>query len=73
MFGGFAILLWTGSFLCFAGYLIQLQTQHEPPDDNLYLGIALAVLVIVTGLFTYFQVNYFIWFVYCGGKNFLKV
>ncbi|XP_033165848.1 sodium/potassium-transporting ATPase subunit alpha isoform X1 [Drosophila mauritiana] len=57
MFGGFAILLWAGSFLCFVGYLIQLQTQHEPPDDNLYLGIALTVLVIVTGLFTYFQVH----------------
>ncbi|EDV45277.2 sodium/potassium-transporting ATPase subunit alpha [Drosophila erecta] len=57
MFGGFAILLWSGSFLCFVGYLIQLKTQHEPPKDNLYLGIALAVLVIVTGLYTYFQVH----------------
>ncbi|XP_043657317.1 sodium/potassium-transporting ATPase subunit alpha isoform X1 [Drosophila teissieri] len=57
MFGGFAVLLWAGAFLCYIGYLIQLQTQHEPPDDNLYLGIALSVLVILTGLFTYFQVH----------------
>nr|XP_041632421.1 sodium/potassium-transporting ATPase subunit alpha isoform X2 [Drosophila kikkawai] len=57
MFGGFAILLWVGSGLCLIGYLIQLYTQRDPPDDNLYLGLALAVLVILTGLFTYFQVH----------------
>ncbi|XP_020806620.1 sodium/potassium-transporting ATPase subunit alpha-like [Drosophila serrata] len=55
MFGGFAILLWVGSGLCLIGYLIQTNTQRDPPDDNLYLGLALAVLVILTGLFTYFQ------------------
>ncbi|XP_034656439.1 sodium/potassium-transporting ATPase subunit alpha [Drosophila subobscura] len=57
MFGGFAILLWAGSFLCFIGYLIQVQTQDDPNDDNLFLGLALALLVIVTGLFSYFQVH----------------
>ncbi|XP_022208920.1 sodium/potassium-transporting ATPase subunit alpha [Drosophila obscura] len=57
MFGGFAILLWAGSALCFIGYLIQAQTQADPPDDNLFLGLALALLVIITGLFSYFQVH----------------
>ncbi|XP_030377311.1 sodium/potassium-transporting ATPase subunit alpha [Scaptodrosophila lebanonensis] len=55
MFGGFAMLLWVGSALCFTAYIIQLFTQHEPSDDNLYLGIALFAVVVITGLFSYFQ------------------
>ncbi|KAH8418895.1 hypothetical protein KR009_002243 [Drosophila setifemur] len=57
MFGGFAILLWIGAGLCYIGYLFQTFGQDKVPDDNLYLGIALTVLVILTGLFTYFQVH----------------
>ncbi|XP_030569601.1 sodium/potassium-transporting ATPase subunit alpha isoform X3 [Drosophila novamexicana] len=55
MFGGFAILLWSGSILCFIAYIIQRSTQHQPAYDNLYLGGALLFVVIVTGLFSYFQ------------------
>ena len=29
--------------------------MEEPPDDNLYLGIVLTVVVIVTGVFSYYQ------------------
>ncbi|XP_017872777.1 PREDICTED: sodium/potassium-transporting ATPase subunit alpha-like isoform X1 [Drosophila arizonae] len=55
MFGGFAILLWSGSILCFVAYIIQITTEPEPVDDNLYLGTALLVVVVITGLFSYFQ------------------
>jgi hypothetical protein len=36
----------------------QASAYEEPPDDNLYLGIVLAVVVIVTGIFSYYQVNF---------------
>ncbi|XP_013776408.1 sodium/potassium-transporting ATPase subunit alpha-like [Limulus polyphemus] len=55
LFGGFAMLLWIGAILCFIAYSIQAGTYEEPPDDNLYLGIVLAAVVIVTGCFSYYQ------------------
>merc|ERR1719193_542753 len=55
LFGGFAMLLWVGAILCFVAYTIQALTLEEPPDDNLYLGIVLSAVVIVTGIFGYYQ------------------
>ncbi|GFX30985.1 hypothetical protein TNCV_2024881 [Trichonephila clavipes] len=55
LFGGFAILLWVGALLCFIAYSIQSSSLEEAPDDNLYLGIVLAAVVIVTGIFSYYQ------------------
>ncbi|KAF8789276.1 Sodium/potassium-transporting ATPase subunit like protein [Argiope bruennichi] len=55
LFGGFALLLWIGAVLCFIAYSIQATTFEEVPDDNLYLGIVLSVVVIVTGVFSYYQ------------------
>lgn len=55
LFGGFALLLWFGAILCFIAYSIQATAYEEPPDDNLYLGIVLTVVVVVTGVFSYYQ------------------
>ncbi|XP_067129300.1 sodium/potassium-transporting ATPase subunit alpha-like [Centruroides vittatus] len=55
LFGGFALLLWIGAILCFVAYSIQAASLEEAPDDNLYLGIVLSVVVIVTGCFSYYQ------------------
>ena len=55
LFGGFALLLWLGAGLCFLAYTIQASTLEEPPDDNLYLGIVLSAVVIITGVFSYYQ------------------
>ncbi len=55
LFGGFSLLLWVGAILCFVAYSIQASTFEEPPDDNLYLGIVLTAVVIVTGIFSYYQ------------------
>jgi len=49
--GFFSLLLWFGSLLCFIGYGIQ--TDKETDRSNLYLGIVLAVVVFVTGCFSY--------------------
>lgn len=46
--GGFSILLWVGSILCFIVYGL---TPEDP--SNLTLGIVLAVVVLGTGIFSY--------------------
>ncbi|CAB4063114.1 ATP1A [Lepeophtheirus salmonis] len=55
LFGGFAMLLWLGAILCFIAYSIQATTKEEPSDDNLYLGIVLTAVVVITGIFSYYQ------------------
>lgn len=55
LFGGFAMLLWIGAFLCFIAYTVDALYNEFPPKDNLYLGIVLASVVIITGCFQYFQ------------------
>jgi magnesium-transporting ATPase (P-type) len=47
--GGFSLLLWAGSVLCFIVYGINSSA------DNLYLGIVLAAVVTITGIFSYMQ------------------
>ncbi|XP_075321993.1 sodium/potassium-transporting ATPase subunit alpha-3b isoform X2 [Odontesthes bonariensis] len=55
LFGGFSVLLWLGAILCFLAYAIQAATEDEPAGDNLYLGIVLTAVVVITGCFSYFQ------------------
>jgi len=55
LFGGFALLLWIGAFLCFIAYSIQLGNYEDVQKDNLYLGCVLSIVVIVTGCFSYYQ------------------
>ena len=56
LFSGFALLLWAGSIMCFIAFAIQYsQSPTDTPMDNLYLGIVLAVVVCVTGVFSYYQ------------------
>jgi sodium/potassium-transporting ATPase subunit alpha len=50
MTGFFSLLLWFGAILCFIGYAID---SSDP--SNLYLGIVLAVVVFITGCFSYYQ------------------
>lgn len=55
LFSGFALLLWIGSILCFITYGIKVATIEEPEKDDLYLGVVLATVVIITGCFSYYQ------------------
>ncbi|TKC49856.1 hypothetical protein EI555_011817, partial [Monodon monoceros] len=55
LFGGFSMLLWIGAILCFLAYGIQAATEEEPQNDNLYLGVVLSAVVIITGCFSYYQ------------------
>lgn len=47
--GGFAILLWIGAILCFIVYGL------DGSVENLTLGIVLAVVVVMTGTFSFYQ------------------
>ncbi|CAH8866467.1 unnamed protein product [Trichobilharzia szidati] len=55
LFGGFSLLLWIGAVLCFIAFSIESGTHEDPPKDNLYLGIVLSIVVVVTGCFSYYQ------------------
>eukprot|EP00049_Salpingoeca_infusionum_P016487 m.337439 g.337439 ORF g.337439 m.337439 type:complete len:1105 (+) comp16082_c0_seq7:416-3730(+) len=58
LFGGFATLLWIGGILCFLAFAIQSGTAEEGEQvaqDNLYLGIVLVLVVVITGIFSYYQ------------------
>ncbi|XP_012517341.1 PREDICTED: sodium/potassium-transporting ATPase subunit alpha-4 [Propithecus coquereli] len=55
LFGGFSLLLWTGAGLCFVAYGIQRHFHEDAIKDNLYLGVVLSVVVIITGCFSYYQ------------------
>ncbi len=48
--GFFALLLWLGGILCIIGYSIDTSSK-----DNLFLGIILFLVVIITGTFSYYQ------------------
>ena len=52
---GFATLLWIGAILCFIAFAIQVTNFEEPPEDNLYLGVVLTAVVVITGIFSYYQ------------------
>ncbi|KAL7637147.1 UNVERIFIED_CONTAM: hypothetical protein RMT77_011859 [Armadillidium vulgare] len=55
LFGGFSLLLWIGAILCFIAYSIESASEEEPSNDNLYLGVVLTGVVIITGIFSYYQ------------------
>jgi len=55
LFGGFSLLLWIGAVLCFAAFGVRNVREEDPAMDELYLGIVLAVVVIITGCFSYYQ------------------
>lgn len=59
LFGGFAMLLWVGAVLCFFAYIIRTVREDDPSQDELYLGIVLTAVVIITGVFSYYQVHEF--------------
>jgi len=55
LFGGFSTLLWIGAILCFIAFAIQSSKYVDPAKDNLYLGAVLTFVVVVTGIFAYYQ------------------
>ena len=56
MFTGFAMLLWFAVTLCFVAFGIDY-VEGDLSPDNLYMGGALTFLVLVSGIFTFYQEN----------------
>uniref|UniRef100_A0A0G4GP24 P-type sodium-transporting ATPase4 n=1 Tax=Chromera velia CCMP2878 TaxID=1169474 RepID=A0A0G4GP24_9ALVE len=50
LLGGFSLLLWGGAFLCF--FVFYIDTTRIP---EFWLGVVLAVVVLVTGVFSWYQ------------------
>ena len=55
LFGGFALVLWVGSVLCFVAYALRASSNEHSSNDNLYLAIALVGVAMVTGFFSFYQ------------------
>nr|XP_034995280.1 potassium-transporting ATPase alpha chain 2 isoform X3 [Zootoca vivipara] len=55
MIGGFSILLWLGAILCWIAFGIQYLHHDAGAFNNLYLGVVLALVVVLTGMFAYYQ------------------
>jgi ABC-type transport system involved in cytochrome c biogenesis permease subunit len=56
LFSGFSCLLWIGALFCFVAFGAESIAAGSLEFDNLYLGIVLIVVVIVSGIFAYYQV-----------------
>uniref|UniRef100_A0A914HYI3 Na(+)/K(+)-exchanging ATPase n=1 Tax=Globodera rostochiensis TaxID=31243 RepID=A0A914HYI3_GLORO len=52
---GFALLLWAGAVLSFFAFFFGYFTTERPSYDYVYLGSVLVFVVVVTGLFQYYQ------------------
>jgi len=57
LFGGFSMLMWLGAFLCFAHYSIQSGIHAEVSSENMVIGIALILVILITGVFSFIQEN----------------
>ncbi|XP_039729031.1 potassium-transporting ATPase alpha chain 2 [Pteropus medius] len=55
MVGGFSILLWVGAILCWIAYGIQYASNKTSSLDSVYLGAVLVLVVLLTGIFAYYQ------------------
>ncbi len=52
MTGLFNYLLWAGALLCFISFGIQ---EDKEDKGNLYLGVVLVLVIVVTAIFSYSQ------------------
>lgn len=41
--------------MCFGNYFLERETYGEASEDHLWLGLVLIVLILVTGMFSYYQ------------------
>ncbi|KAM9299476.1 potassium-transporting ATPase alpha chain 2-like [Gastrophryne carolinensis] len=55
MAGGFSIVFWIASILCFLAYGLQAAQDPAVSKDNLWLAIILIAVVVMTALFAYYQ------------------
>jgi sodium/potassium-transporting ATPase subunit alpha len=54
--GGFGFLLLAGAILCFVAYGIRYYNNNSHLTDNLWLGVALIFVDVLSASFSYYQV-----------------
>ena len=47
--------MWLGAIFCLAAFGLESGTSGRLEFDNLYLGCVLFIVVVVSGIFAYFQ------------------
>ena len=57
MLTGFSKLLWVAAFFCFISFIVANQQDPTTTLDNVWLGSALVVVVVLTGIFQFYQEN----------------
>ncbi|XP_069804788.1 potassium-transporting ATPase alpha chain 2-like [Dendropsophus ebraccatus] len=55
MANGFSIVFWIAAALCFLAYGLQAAQDPTVSKDNLWLAIILIAVVVMTGMFAYYQ------------------
>jgi sodium/potassium-transporting ATPase subunit alpha len=55
LFGGFAAMLWGGAILCFIAFGVSFSQDPDADKSNLYLGVVLVVVVVISGIFSFYQ------------------
>lgn len=55
LLGGFSLLLWVACCLSLITYSIQSDVMEQPPYENLALGIILGFIVVITGIYSFYQ------------------
>lgn len=55
LFGGSSILLWIGLLLCFTNYSLEVGMHESPPLENVFLGLALLIVIFITGILAFIQ------------------
>ncbi|XP_018416834.1 PREDICTED: potassium-transporting ATPase alpha chain 2-like [Nanorana parkeri] len=55
MAGGFSIVFWIASAMCFLAYGLQAAQDPTVAKDNLWLALILIAVVVMTALFAYYQ------------------
>ncbi len=55
MISGFSLLLWFAALFCFISYGISTTQDKNAPLDNLWLGSALVIVILLTGTFQFYQ------------------
>ncbi|XP_017783269.1 PREDICTED: sodium/potassium-transporting ATPase subunit alpha-like [Nicrophorus vespilloides] len=54
---GFSLLLWIGASLCIIAAVIEYVYRKKVDTDNLLLAAVLVLIIIMTGIFMYYQQN----------------
>lgn len=60
LFGGFCMLLWVGSLLCFFAFTVQMMTENDPTNDNVSFNTIINIKI--TFIYNFVRKKFFVLF-----------